>query len=291
VATIETGYIDFSAFGVRMEVLVPARLRTAALALTPPEATAGATDIRESSRVTVEEGHGSFSILVDGRTISAAQDEDSALGMLDAQIRAQVALLAPEHIFVHAGVVAVGGRAVLIPGSTFAGKTTLTRALVELGAVYYSDEFGAVDEQGLVHPYPRPLSIRHPDGSGRTTETPAATLGAETGREPVPVGLVAITEYRPGATLAPEPLASGAALLALLEHTIPARTRPHQTLAALKAALRGATAWKSERGEAIETARTIIGSMSEKPISRSPRAVSLGGVLQEVRETCLPRIS
>jgi hypothetical protein len=274
VAKIETGYIDFKAFGVRIEVLVPARLRAAALALKPPEARAGTAESRESSRVALEERHGSFSIVIDGCTTGVAKNEDSALGMLDAQIRARVALLAPEYIFVHAGVVAVGGHAVLVPGFTLAGKTTLIRGLVEMGAVYYSDEFAAIDEQGLVHPYPRPLSIRHPDGSGRTTEIPAASLGAETGREPVPVGLVAITEYRPGATLVPEPLASGAALLALLEHTIPARTRPHQTLAALMVALRGATAWKSERGEAIETARTIIDSLSDRAISHSSRAMT-----------------
>ncbi len=261
-AAVETGHISFTAFGVRMDVVVPARLRAEALALTPPGAMASFTGVRESSRLVVDELYGSLRIAVDGCTIGATEDEDLALGILDAQIRAQVALLAPEHIFVHAGVVAVGGRAVLIPGFTFAGKTTLTRALVEAGAVYYSDEFAAIDAHGRVHPYPKPLSIRHRDGSGRTTETAAASLGAETGRETVPVGLVAITSYRPGATLAPEPLASGAALLAVLGHTIPARTRPQQALAALKAALRGATAWKSERGEAIETARAIIDSMS-----------------------------
>src|SRR5947209_6614294 len=254
-----------------MEVVVPARLRTAALALMPPGATAGLTGVRAFSRVILDEQPDSFSIAVDGRTIGATEDEELALGMLDAQIRAQVALLAPEHIFVHAGVVAVGGRAVMVPGSTFAGKTTLTRALVQSGAVYYSDEFAVICAQGAVHPYPKPLSIRHHDGTGRTQETPAASLGAETGREPIPVGLVAITSYRPGATLTPEPVASGAALLALLGHTIPARTRPQQTLRALKAALRGAAAWRSDRGEAIETARAIIASMSEGGLVSVPR--------------------
>lgn len=260
-AAVETGHINFTAFGVPIEVVVPPRLRPGALALTPPGATTGLARVRERSTVTVDEQNGSLRIAVNGGAIGATEDEDLALGMLDAQIRARVALLAPEHIFVHAGVVAVAGRAILVPGFTFAGKTTLTRALVEAGAVYYSDEFAAIDAQGLVHPYPKPLSIRH-DGTGRTTEMAATSLGAETGEEPVPVGLVAITSYRPGATLAPEPLASGAALLALLGHTIPARTRPQQAIAALKAALRGATAWKSERGEAIETARAIIDSMS-----------------------------
>lgn len=271
---VESEHINFTAFGVGLDVVVPRRLRTAALALRPPTATTNLTPVHVSSKVTLSEEQDSFKVVVDGRAISATDDEDLAVGILDAQIRAQVALLAPKHIFVHAGVVAVEGEAVVAPGCSFAGKTTLTRSLVEAGAVYYSDEFAAIDAQGLVHPYPKPLSIRDRDGSRRTAETSAASLGAETGHEPVPVGLVAITSYRPGATLTPEPLAPGAALLALLGHTIPARTRPQQTLSALKAALRGANAWQSERGEATETARALIDSMSKGRIRQPSRAAS-----------------
>jgi hypothetical protein len=262
VAGLETEQILVKAFGVSIEVRVPARLRTSALALTPPGATVSATARAHASSVTVNERHGTLRVLVDGTPIAATDDEDFALGVLGAQIRAQIALLAPEHIFVHAGVVAVEGRAIVVPGFTFAGKTTLIHALVEAGAVYYSDEFAAIDADGLVHPYPKPLSIRHRDGSGRTTETAAASLGCQTGRDPVPARLVAITSYRAGATLSPEPLASGAALLALLAHTIPARSRPQQAMATLKVAVQRATAWKSERGEAAEAARAIIESLS-----------------------------
>jgi hypothetical protein len=158
--------------------------------------------------------------------------------------------------------VAVGGRAVVLPGFTHTGKTTLTRALVDAGAVYYSDEFAVIDARGLVHPYPKPLSIRDPDGSGRTTETAAASLGGQTGREPAPLGLIAITEYRPGATLEPVPLSSAAAMLALLGHTIPARTRPEQSMSALRVAVAGAAAWKSDRGEAAQTARAIMAQLA-----------------------------
>ena len=52
---------------------------------------------------------------------------------------------ASRRVFVHAGVVAIDGGAVLIPGKSFSGKTTLTRALVEQGGVYYSDEFAVID--------------------------------------------------------------------------------------------------------------------------------------------------
>jgi hypothetical protein len=274
VAVLESEQMRFTAFGVPMEVTVPARLYEGARALTPPGATTFIAG-ENTAKVAVEERNGTLRVFAGGTPIGMTEDEELALGMLDAQIRAQVALLAPEHIFVHAGVVAVDGEAVLLPGFTFTGKTTLTHALVEAGAVYYSDEFAVIDAAGLVHPYAKPLSIRRREGSGHTTETHADSLGAVTGREPVPVGLIAVTSYRPGATLDPEPLAPGAALLALLGHTIPARTRPEQAMAALKATVQVATAWKSDRGEADVAARAIIESMAHAGAFQQP-AGSLG---------------
>jgi hypothetical protein len=260
-AASEPERISFTAFGVTVEVLVPARLHPDALAVIPPGATRGGARPARAT-VTVVEDERELVIHAQSELIGSTADEALALGMVDAQIRAQVALLAPEHIFVHAGVVAVDGRAVAVPGSTHTGKTTLTQALVAAGAVYYSDEFAVIDAAGLVHPYPKPLSIRHPDGSGRTTETAAGALGGETGREPIPLGLIVVTSYRPGATLRPVPLSAAAAMLALLGHTIPARTRPEQSMAALRAAVQGATAWSSERGEAREAARVILSELA-----------------------------
>jgi hypothetical protein len=242
-------------------VTVPARLAEPARALVPPGATLH-PDGERAAEVRVDDRDGALHVSTDGEPVASTADADLALGMLDAQIRAQIALLAPEYIFVHAGVVAVEGRAAVLPGFTFAGKTTLTRALLEAGAVYYSDEFAVIDAAGRVHPYPKPLSIRHEGGHGQTTETPAARLGAQVGREPVRIGLIAVITFRPGATLDPQPIGLGPALLALLGHTIPARTRPAQSLGALKAAVQGARAWKGERGEAGAAAQAIIAQMS-----------------------------
>ena len=257
-SALATETIAFTAFGVALVVEVPGALHEAALEILPP----GAVLDPEASpwaRIEVRESDGLVSVSCDDAVWGAGpEEEEFALGMLDAQIRAQVALMAPEHIFVHAGVVAYDGGAIVLPGFSFAGKTTLVRALVQAGADYLSDEFAVFDRAGRVHPYPRPLSIRRPNGGAGTTETPAAVLGARTELLPLPARLIAVTAYRPGAVLDPEPLAPGAALLALLGHTIPARTRPAQSMATLKAAIAGATAWRSDRGEADDAARQIL---------------------------------
>src|ERR687894_479249 len=50
-------------------------------------------------------------------------------------------------------VVARGGRALVRPGPSLSGKTTLVAALVRSGAAYLSDEFAVLDPEGRVHPY------------------------------------------------------------------------------------------------------------------------------------------
>ena len=59
-----------------------------------------------------------------------------------------------QWVFLHAGVVGWGGRALLLPGRSFAGKSTLVEALVRAGAIYYSDEYAVLDLQGGSTPSP-----------------------------------------------------------------------------------------------------------------------------------------
>ncbi len=146
-----------------------------------------------------------------------------------------VAEHAPDHLFVHAGVVGWHGRAIVMPGASFAGKTTLVQAWLEAGATYYSDEFAVLDRGGKgVHPFARPLAIR--DGStALTRRVRVAALGAETGTTPLPVGLVLVTSYRAGTRWRPRRLTAAPALLALMRHTVAARERPEHSMPDLEA--------------------------------------------------------
>src|SRR6266576_550620 len=85
---------------------------------------------------------------------------EQLLGEFESHLQLTVAEYAPRRVFVHAGVVGWKRRAILIPGMTFTGKTTLVDQLLRAGATYYSDEYAVLDERGLVHPYPRPLGFR-----------------------------------------------------------------------------------------------------------------------------------
>jgi hypothetical protein len=198
-----------------------------------------------------------LNVMCDEKPIAGPHDLRLALGILDAELRMHVALHAPDHVFVHAGVVGVEGRAIVLPGRSFAGKTTLVAALVQAGAEYWSDEYAVLDGDGLVHPYPKPLSVRI-DGTRVTDEQPIESLGGQAGDRPLPVGLIAFTSYRPEAAWALSPRTAGDGAIKLLEHSIAARSRPEQVLAAARRAATDAMILEGDRGDADQVAGALL---------------------------------
>ena len=181
---------------------------------------------------------------------------DVALGMLDAQIRMYVAARARKWVFVHAGVVALGDAALVMPGESFSGKTTLVSSMIKAGAVYLSDEYAVLDAAGQVHPYPRRLSIRN--GDGTTDETHFADLGAVAGDKCATVAMIVVSRYRPGAKWSPNVLSTGQGILAVLEHTASARDRPSDSLHTVSKAVSGATVLEGERDDAEAIASPLL---------------------------------
>jgi hypothetical protein len=200
-----------------------------------------------------------FDIAYDGEVRTAAADIDVALEVLDSQLRFQIAQRAPDRIFVHAGVVAHRDRAIVIPGASFSGKTTLVAELVRAGATYYSDEYAVLDSEGLVHPYAKPLSMRGADLL--QTDHHVGAFGGTAGDAPIRMGLAIIAEYRPGAVWQPRRLTDGEAMLALLANTLPAQERPAQSLEAIRRAVPGAVALEGPRGEAHQIVEQLLESV------------------------------
>lgn len=87
-----------------------------------------------------------------------------ALGLLAAEMgmNLQMALGHKRHLLLHAAAVEREGRAVLMTGHSGAGKSTLAALLGERGWRFMGDEFALVDvEDGRVHPFPRPVSLKN----------------------------------------------------------------------------------------------------------------------------------
>jgi hypothetical protein len=204
---------------------------------------------------------------------TAGLDLDAALAVLETQVQVFVGLRATNRIFVHAGVVGHHGRAIVIPGLSFAGKSTLVFALVRGGAVYYSDEFAVIDERGLVHPYSAPLWLRDPP-------PPRAydlkRFGGQ-GSEPLPVGAVVVTSYRAGAEWNPTRLTPGRGALAMLGNALSALTRPRESVDLITRAVDGAVVLEGERGEAEDVARALLQTLSAN-LSQASESRDLQGL-------------
>jgi hypothetical protein len=199
-----------------------------------------------------------FHLLYGGLTQHARSlDLEEVLHALEAQLQLYVGEYASNRVFVHAGVVGWRGQAILLPGVSRAGKSTLVAALLRAGATYYSDDYAVLGPDGLVHPFARRLSIRSAAGSAARRSGPEE-FGSRTSMRPLPVGLVAVTNYRPGTDWRPRPLTSGQTVLALLEHTLSAQLDPEGALRVLQSAVRPARFLRGPRGEAGETAASLL---------------------------------
>ncbi len=189
---------------------------------------------------------------------------DDAVHALDAGIRAVVSLHAPHRVFIHAGVVAGPAGALVIPGRSFAGKTTLVAALLRAGATYYSDEYAVLDAEGRVHPYPRRLSVRGP--AGERSEVPAHEVVGSgevaVGSGPIRVAGVAALSYEEGASWPPPSGEPAGAAMALIDNAVAARSRSADVLATAAAVARGAWFLTGPRGDADEAAAGLLARLS-----------------------------
>jgi hypothetical protein len=265
-ADVNTVIIE--AYGARISVSAPDRALLDRIVSDLPEgwepraAGRDAGSVKWQFALIHEEASGYLVRQGNGFETRCGGEADVAIALLNTQIRRFIGHHARDLIFVHAGVVAHDGRAIVIPGHSFSGKSTLVAALVRAGAVYYSDEYAVIDENGLVTPYREPIAMR--DALGRPDlGVTLETLGGSRGEDPIPIGLVVLTTYSPGSNWSPERLSTARGLLALLEHAIPARDRPKQTLAVLRRALEGAAILTGPRGESRVTAEAILTTRSE----------------------------
>ena len=203
-------------------------------------------------------GQRRFNILYSGPVrLARTHRLTEALERFGEDLQLYLAEMARYRLFVHAGVVGWKGQAIVLPGRSSSGKSTLVAALLRAGATYYSDEYALLDARGRVHPFPKPLSLRQPTGAPPRIYQ-AETWGRGPGVEPLPVGLVVVTEYKPGKRWRPRPLSPGQAVLALLAHTVPARRQPSAALARLQRVVAGARILKGVRGPAEDTAGLLL---------------------------------
>ncbi len=220
-------------FGVGISVSDTSSLAIAdRLATLMPAELIGGVDDGVQLAFVVEPGQrGGVSVGVDDDPRRTFLTASQAVAWLRGQIDEAMARRATEEMFVHAGVVGWRGRAILLPGRSGTGKTSLVAALVDKGAVYYSDDFAPIAADGRVCSYARTPSVRRDPSPTRCIESSPMQTQA---RPPLPIALVVATSFQAGAGWHPTVVHGAAAMLTLLDNVIMAREQPRRALATVK---------------------------------------------------------
>ena len=198
-----------------------------------------------------------YTVTQEGDVIRSTDDLGIALLLLANHLLLFALVRARDVLFVHAGVVGYRDRAIVLPGATKTGKTTLVIALLRAGAEYYTDDYMALAPDGTVHPYPLALLLRdHETGKARLES--AQSLGATVGGRPLPIGTIAQVHYQAGAPLRLDTQSAAAGMMMLLGSTFGADLRPSYALASVREAVSGALVLDGQRDGADEAARALL---------------------------------
>ena len=196
-----------------------------------------------------------YTAYIGSQRFAQSTDLDVSVAEVESHLQKTIAQYAREHLFVHAGVAGWRGRALLVPGHSYSGKSTLIQALIRAGAVYFSDEFAVLDSQGFVHPFARPLSLRSPGGK---VSLKPSDLGAQTASEPFLIGAIAVTRYLPDARWRPVLLSPGKARLELLRNTVAVRSDPARAMRYFRSLPSDCVAFRTLRGGADATGPLLL---------------------------------
>ena len=184
-----------------------------------------------------------------GQPISLVPD---VIRLLDDAVIQRLAMLRA----VHAGTVLWRGRALLLPGVSHAGKSSLVAELLRRGATYFSDEYALIDADGLVHPYPRPLLVRN--GCPEQLPVLPEECNALVGDAPAPIGWIFALQYLPDAAWSVSPTSQSEALLNLLRNTPHILADSPDMVGAFQRAVAGAVCYAGHRGDAVHAAGQIL---------------------------------
>lgn len=103
-----------------------------------------------------------------------------AHGLLAAEMgmNLQIALGERRFLLLHAASVERDGRVLIMTGESGSGKSTLSAMLSHRGWRFLGDEFALIDPvSGVVHPFPRPISLKNESISEMTKLCPSAQFG------------------------------------------------------------------------------------------------------------------
>ncbi len=249
-----TGEGTYSAFGVRWDVRADDPAAFQLFLDHMPTVSEPCRPARDGARSYALRSTGSaFELSADRVALARGSDLGELGEVFQRDLEWTVAERAPRRVFVRAAAVGWRDRVIVLIGAPRSGKRTLVRALVRLGATYFSDDY-AVFDGTRVHPYPGRLPIWMEPGMHHAF----LADGVHHEPKPLPVGIVVFTSFCPGALWRPKLLSRGQALLGLLGQAAALRRDPTRVLRGLDAVTRACRALSGPRGDAPGAAQFLL---------------------------------
>jgi len=214
----------------------------------------------------VTDEHGVVHFDLGGVSVGTIDNDAAFDHFFNGVVRVHVASLAKSWVFIHAGVVERNGRAIIIPGHSRKGKTTLVGELIRCGAGYMSDEYAVLDSDGFVHPFDRDLAVRI-TADQQPSPTDPASFGGKRATKPIPAGMVLFTGFVENARWNPQTVSLGNAILDSVPEVIPISFNTEFVLKVLNTTFNRAIIVRSDRGEARLTAPRILEFFDESIMS------------------------
>ena len=183
--------------------------------------------------------------------------EAEMLETFEARLHLELGIVSEDFLFIHCGPVQICFQAVLLAGRSMAGKSTLVKALLDAGASYLSDEFAVIDRAGKVHPFPRPLSLRHPE----VRRLPVSDYHFRGTDQSFPVGAVYSLEYSEEGFGEIREATLGMTVLKMFDNTVAAQRLGASAIDRLVSSLQGAYFYEGIRGASEVAAGLILKKM------------------------------
>lgn len=203
--------------------------------------------------------------LNDEQILEFRELDETVFEAIESKIQLSMAVaLPPKRYFLHAGAVAFNNIGIIISGSSFSGKTTLTKEFLKAGAEYYSDDCAVIDNSGNLFPYSKTLSVRNNFQESEIVK--AETIGAISGCQPIQVRLVILTEYKKSYTWKCQKIKEGKAVWELSKNLFyPASMTlyPTETFQALANIVNQSVILGGKRGEAKDVVKIILDNLDE----------------------------
>ena len=214
----------------------------------------------------IERGASGYQLCRNQELVYSDSDADAMAPALELDLYRQVPRLGAGAWVLHGAGIVRNEKAIVLCGPSGAGKTTVTRALLDRGWLYLSEEMCSIDRDGWVRGLRRPLHTsaesgharyRLRDELGRVVERGLWLPRAEQMLEQARLGVLVLLSYTPNRDTTCERVGSGEALVQAWTQTLDVRPWALATATKLLRGIPCVRLQASDRHEAIAALETL----------------------------------